>query len=56
MEATNLTLLNSALIWFGPMREYTLVNTLLFLQVASSVAAFGVRYGLASLVYDGDRR
>ncbi|KAH7105269.1 UDP-N-acetylglucosamine-dolichyl [Auriculariales sp. MPI-PUGE-AT-0066] len=56
MEATNLTLINATLLWTGPMREYTLVNILLLLQVASSVAAFAVRYGLASLVYDGDRR
>jgi len=29
---------------------------LIFLQIAGSVLAFVIRYGLAGLVYDGDRR
>ncbi|KAF8073796.1 UDP-N-acetylglucosamine-dolichyl [Lyophyllum atratum] len=49
-KATNLTILNFFLIRLGPMHEKRLV------QVAGSVFAFVVRYGLAGLVYDGDRR
>jgi hypothetical protein len=33
-----------------------ILNPFSSLQVAGSVVAFAVRYALASLVYDGDRR
>ncbi|KZW00934.1 UDP-N-acetylglucosamine-dolichyl [Exidia glandulosa HHB12029] len=56
MEATNLTVLNMLLLWTGPIREATLVWACVALQFAGSVVAFTVRYGLAGLVYDGDRR
>ncbi|KAH8104820.1 N-acetylglucosaminephosphotransferase, partial [Cristinia sonorae] len=55
-EVTNLTILNVFLVQLGPMREDTLVKTLMCTQVAGSVLAFVVRYGLAGLVYDGNRR
>lgn len=55
-EMTNLTLLNLLLLRLGPMREPTLVRVLMAVQVAGSVLGFVVRYGLAGLVYDGDRR
>lgn len=55
-EATNLTILNWFLIRLGPMGEKKLVRVLMVTQVAGSVLAFVIRYGLAGLVYDGDRR
>lgn len=55
-ETTNLTILNVFLLRFGPMREDSLVKVLMGTQVAGSVFAFVVRYGLAGLVYDGNRR
>ncbi|KXN88194.1 UDP-N-acetylglucosamine--dolichyl-phosphate N-acetylglucosaminephosphotransferase [Leucoagaricus sp. SymC.cos] len=56
LEATNLTILNFFLIRLGPMNEKRLVQVLICSQVAGSVVAFVVRYGLAGLMYDGDRR
>ncbi|THV05221.1 hypothetical protein K435DRAFT_826437 [Dendrothele bispora CBS 962.96] len=56
LESTNLTILNFFLVRLGPMREKQLVQVLICAQVAGSVLAFVVRYGLAGLVYDGDRR
>ncbi|THG99402.1 hypothetical protein EW026_g2931 [Hermanssonia centrifuga] len=55
-ETTNLTILNVFLIKLGPMREDTLVKTLISTQVACSMFAFVIRYGLAWLLYDGNRR
>ncbi|OCH94889.1 N-acetylglucosaminephosphotransferase [Obba rivulosa] len=55
-ETTNLTILNVLLLRLGPMREETLTKALICTQVAGSVFAFAVRYGLAGLVYDGNRR
>ncbi|KAG5648306.1 hypothetical protein DXG03_004878 [Asterophora parasitica] len=55
-KATNLTILNVFLVRLGPMSEKRLVQVLMCTQVAGSVVAFVVRYGLAGLVYDGDRR
>ncbi|RDB17881.1 UDP-N-acetylglucosamine--dolichyl-phosphate N-acetylglucosaminephosphotransferase [Hypsizygus marmoreus] len=56
LECTNLTILNFFLIRLGPMNEKRLVQVLMCSQVAGSIFAFVVRYGLAGLVYDGDRR
>ncbi|TFL01865.1 N-acetylglucosaminephosphotransferase [Pterulicium gracile] len=56
MEATNLTILNALLVRLGPMREERLVRVVVAVQVAGSVVAFVIRYGLAGMVYDGDRR
>ncbi|KAF9021083.1 N-acetylglucosaminephosphotransferase [Hymenopellis radicata] len=56
LETTNLTILNFLLLRFGPMNEKSLVKVLMCTQVAGSLFAFVVRYGLAGLVYDGDRR
>ncbi|KIY44790.1 hypothetical protein FISHEDRAFT_50639 [Fistulina hepatica ATCC 64428] len=55
-NATNLTILNFFLINLGPMNEERLVKVLMSTQMAGSVLAFFVRYVLAGLVYDGDRR
>lgn len=55
-EASNLTILNWFLVRLGPMTEKQLVQVLCAAQVAGSVFAFMIRYGLAGLVYDGDRR
>ncbi|EKM79398.1 hypothetical protein AGABI1DRAFT_74400 [Agaricus bisporus var. burnettii JB137-S8] len=56
LEATNLTILNFFLVRLGPMNEKRLVQVLMCSQVAGSALAFVVRYGLAGLVYDGNRR
>ncbi|XP_014486814.1 PREDICTED: UDP-N-acetylglucosamine--dolichyl-phosphate N-acetylglucosaminephosphotransferase [Dinoponera quadriceps] len=48
----NLTLINFVLINIGPLREPTLTTILLMIQVASSIAAFIIRYPLASIFYD----
>lgn len=56
LETTNLTILNFFLLHFGPMSEKSLVKVLMCSQVAGSILGFVVRYGLAGLVYDGDRR
>jgi UDP-N-acetylglucosamine--dolichyl-phosphate N-acetylglucosaminephosphotransferase len=56
LEATNLTILNWFLVRLGPMSEGALVRVLAGTQAAGSLIAFVVRYGLAGLVYDGDRR
>ncbi|KAK0221968.1 UDP-N-acetylglucosamine-dolichyl [Armillaria fumosa] len=56
LETTNLTILNFFLLHLGPMNEKRLVKVLMCSQVAGSILGFVVRYGLAGLVYDGDRR
>ncbi|KAF8673873.1 hypothetical protein AX14_005310 [Amanita brunnescens Koide BX004] len=56
LESSNLTILNFFLVRFGPMTEKKLVKVLIWSQIAGSVLGFVIRYGLASLVYDGDRR
>ncbi|KAJ7784659.1 N-acetylglucosaminephosphotransferase [Mycena metata] len=56
LEANNLTVLNFFLLRFGPRTEKSLVQVLMCSQVAGSLFAFTVRYGLAWLVYDGNRR
>ncbi|KAF7291566.1 Udp-n-acetylglucosamine-dolichyl-phosphate n-acetylglucosaminephosphotransferase [Mycena chlorophos] len=55
-STTNLTILNFFLVRLGPMTEKRLVQVLMAAQVGGSVLAFVVRYGLAGLVYDGNRR
>ncbi|KDR82702.1 hypothetical protein GALMADRAFT_238197 [Galerina marginata CBS 339.88] len=55
-NTTNLTILNFFLLRLGPMNEKHLVQVLIASQVAGSIFAFFIRYGLAWLVYDGDRR
>jgi UDP-N-acetylglucosamine--dolichyl-phosphate N-acetylglucosaminephosphotransferase len=53
---TNLTLPNVILLWRGSISEEDVVWSACILQVMASAAAFAVRYKLAGLVYDGDRR
>ncbi|KAI0323597.1 N-acetylglucosaminephosphotransferase [Cubamyces sp. BRFM 1775] len=55
-QTTNLTILNVFLLRLGPMREDSLTRVLIATQVCGSLMAFFVRYGLAGLVYDGNRR
>ncbi|CAE6432361.1 unnamed protein product [Rhizoctonia solani] len=55
-STTNLTLPNVLLCTFGPMSERTLVKLVMVLQITGTVLAFALRYGLARLLYDGDRR
>jgi len=56
LEANNLTILNFFLLRLGPMDEKKLVKVLMCSQVAGSILGFIIRYALAWLVYDGDRR
>ncbi|RPD64366.1 N-acetylglucosaminephosphotransferase [Lentinus tigrinus ALCF2SS1-7] len=55
-SSTNLTILNVFLLRLGPMREDGLTRVLIATQVCGSLLAFFIRYGLAGLVYDGNRR
>jgi UDP-N-acetylglucosamine--dolichyl-phosphate N-acetylglucosaminephosphotransferase len=49
---TNLTILNLILVTVGPIREDRLTMSLMGLQGAGSLLAFGVRYGVSGLFYD----
>ena len=51
-EVNNMTLINLALKFFGPMHEEKLTLLLLGMQCVNSLLAFGIRFGLAKLVYD----
>ncbi len=53
---SNLTLINSMLVLFGPMREDTLTKTLMILQAGGTLLAFAIRYGATSLFYGPERR
>jgi UDP-N-acetylglucosamine--dolichyl-phosphate N-acetylglucosaminephosphotransferase len=55
-STTNMTILNFLLVTFGPMREPTLCILMAGVQVVGSGIAFGIRYGVGSWVYGGDRR
>ena len=55
-STTNLTILNVLLVLFGPMTEDKLVQLVITVQLFGTSLAFVIRYGLAGLVYDGDRR
>jgi UDP-N-acetylglucosamine--dolichyl-phosphate N-acetylglucosaminephosphotransferase len=55
-STTNMTILNFLLVTFGPMREQTLCIVMAVVQVIGSAIAFGIRYGVGSWVYGGDRR
>uniref|UniRef100_A0A023GE01 UDP-N-acetylglucosamine--dolichyl-phosphate N-acetylglucosaminephosphotransferase n=1 Tax=Amblyomma triste TaxID=251400 RepID=A0A023GE01_AMBTT len=52
VECSNFTLINLVLVWGGKRHEQSLTTVLLAIQVASSMVAFGIRYGLARLFYD----
>lgn len=56
MTCTNLTILNFLLNFTGPIKEDSLTKLVIILQLAGSVLAFSIRYGLAGLFYEGDRR
>jgi UDP-N-acetylglucosamine--dolichyl-phosphate N-acetylglucosaminephosphotransferase len=55
-SCSNLTILNTLLVIFGPMKEQTLCSVLAGVQVAGSAVGFAIRYGLGAWVYGGDRR
>jgi len=55
-STTNMTILNFLLVTFGPMREQSLCLVMAAVQVIGSGIAFGIRYGVGSWVYGGDRR
>lgn len=52
VDCSNFTLINLVLVWGGKQHEQWVTTVLLAIQVASSVVAFGIRYGLARLFYD----
>jgi len=56
LTCTNLTILNFLLNFTGPIKEDTLTKLVIMVQLAGSVLAFGIRYGLAGFLYEGDRR
>ncbi|KAK4685755.1 UDP-N-acetylglucosamine--dolichyl-phosphate N-acetylglucosaminephosphotransferase, partial [Tremellales sp. Uapishka_1] len=56
VASTNLTILNVLLVHFGPMRERSLCILMGGVQVACSVLAFSIRYGVGAWVYGGERR
>jgi hypothetical protein len=57
MTCTNLTILNFLLNFTGPIKEDTLTKLVIIVQLAGSVLAFSIRYGLAGFFYEGgDRR
>ncbi|OCF36284.1 UDP-N-acetylglucosamine-dolichyl-phosphate N-acetylglucosaminephosphotransferase [Kwoniella heveanensis BCC8398] len=55
-SSTNLTIINFLLVHFGPTREDKLCALVGAVQVLCSVLAFGIRYGVGSWFYGGDRR
>lgn len=52
VECSNFTLINLVLVRGGKRHEQSLTTVLLAMQVASSLVAFGIRYGVARLFYD----
>src|SRR5438445_279220 len=52
LEASNLTVINLWLVWFGPMREDRLAISVMAVQFVAGISALGIRHGLAFLVYD----
>jgi len=54
IACSNLTIINLALVIFGPMREDHLCLVLLGIQVICGVLGFIIRHRLAFLIYDPD--
>jgi UDP-N-acetylglucosamine--dolichyl-phosphate N-acetylglucosaminephosphotransferase len=54
IACSNLTIINLALVIFGPMREDYLCLTLLIIQGICGVLGFVIRHRLAFLIYDRD--
>ncbi|KAI3645536.1 hypothetical protein MP228_008464 [Amoeboaphelidium protococcarum] len=50
-HVSNFTLINLILVWFGPMHEATTTNCVMAVQVAFSIIAFSIRYGLVLYFY-----
>ncbi|SRR5258707_7998362 len=55
-SATNLTMLNTILVWTGPITEVNLTKTCVLLQIIGSIIGYIIRYSLTGYFYDGDRR
>ncbi|WVR03627.1 hypothetical protein IAU60_000620 [Kwoniella sp. DSM 27419] len=55
-STTNLTLINVLLVNLGPLREDKLCMMVGLVQILGSGIAFGIRYGVGSWFYGGDRR
>ncbi|SCU96853.1 LAMI_0F07976g1_1 [Lachancea mirantina] len=54
VNCTNMTLINLVLVWFGPMREDILCNTILALQFAIGLTAIAARHALGTLIFGHD--
>ena len=52
IRINNLTLINFVIKCVGPCHEQTLTIYMMLLQVAGTVVAFWIRYGLVHLFYD----
>lgn len=52
IACSNFTIINLALVVFGPMKEDHLCLTLLGLQAVCGIFGFVIRYRLAFLIYD----
>jgi|TARA_B110000208_G_C11747038_1_gene422095 UDP-N-acetylglucosamine--dolichyl-phosphate N-acetylglucosaminephosphotransferase len=48
VQMSNLTLINLALVWFGPCREDALCSRLLLLQMLAVLCAIGLSFLLAT--------
>ncbi|KAJ3414471.1 tunicamycin resistance protein [Chytridiales sp. JEL 0842] len=56
LDVNNLTLINLVIVKGGPVREDVVTMRVMGVQVVCSLLAFGMRYGLAFLLYPEDRR
>lgn len=54
LDCSNMTLINLIIVWFGPMREDKLCNTILLLQFSIGLAAICLRHLLGSLLFGND--
>lgn len=56
IESTNMTIINLWLVWFGPIREDTLVLGLTMFQAACGLVGLYARHRLARIVFAKDNR
>lgn len=54
ISCSNMTLINLTLVWFGPMREDQLCNTILILQFSIGILALLARHAIGSIIFGHD--
>lgn len=54
VSCSNMTLINLTLVWFGPMREDQLCNTILLLQFMVGILALIGRHAIGSIIFGHD--